>query len=102
VRILFDECVPWPLHRLLIGTPAKVRSNAVGVDGDLLRKAETTFDLFITCDQNIGYQQHLAGRRIAILELSTNDIDRLRAAVDQIQATVANLQSGAFRSSEVP
>ncbi len=38
------------------------------------------FDLFITADQNIRYQQNLAGRRIAILELSTNDISRIQAA----------------------
>ena len=41
---------------------------------DLLQRAEDELDLFITSDQNIRYQQNLAGRRIAILELSTNDI----------------------------
>ena len=42
-------------------------------NGDLLRPAEGEFELFITSDQNIRYQQNLAGRQIAILELSTND-----------------------------
>jgi hypothetical protein len=41
-------------------------------NGDLLQRAEDEFDLFITSDQNIRYQQNLAVPRIAILELSTN------------------------------
>jgi len=49
-------------------------------NGDLLRLAEGKFDLFITSDQNIRYQQNLAGRSIAILELSTNKIRRIEAA----------------------
>ncbi|MFS8086595.1 MAG: hypothetical protein ACMG6H_13260 [Acidobacteriota bacterium] len=36
--------------------------------------------MFITSDQNIRYQQNFAARRIAILELSTNDLRRIKAA----------------------
>jgi len=35
-------------------------------NGELLRLAETDFDLFITSDQNIRYQQNLAARKIAV------------------------------------
>lgn len=41
-------------------------------NGELLQKAEAEFEVFITSDQNIRYQQHLSGRLIAIVELSTN------------------------------
>jgi len=54
-------------------------------NGDLLQRAETEFDLFITADQNIRYQQNLMGRHIAILELSTNDIGRIQAASTLIE-----------------
>jgi len=71
-------------------------------NGDLLQRAETEFDLFITSDQNIRYQQNLAGRRIAILELSTNDIGRIQAAASLIQTVVENIQLGEFKQLDIP
>ncbi len=47
-------------------------------NGDLLRLAEGAYDLFVTSDQNLRYQQNLADRKIAILELSTNDWATIR------------------------
>ncbi len=71
-------------------TPAS-RPRSVGgggeKNGNLIRLAEAEFDLFITADQNSRYQQNLSGRRIAIMELSTNDLRRiLTAAADINQA----------------
>ncbi len=40
-------------------------------NGALLKAAETDFDLLVTTDQNLHYQQNLDGRRIAILVLPT-------------------------------
>ena len=54
-------------------------------NSELLERAEAEFDLFITSDQNIRYQQNLAGRHIAILELSTNDLRRILAASELIE-----------------
>jgi hypothetical protein len=71
-------------------------------NGELLRLAEGEFDLFITSDQNIRYQQSLAGGRIPILELSTNDLRRIRAAAAQIQAAVAAVKPGELRRVEIP
>jgi hypothetical protein len=64
MKILMDECVPWPMHKLLLGhecTTAQKRGWAAVKNGDLLRLAEGQFDLFITSDQNLRYQQNLAG-----------------------------------------
>jgi hypothetical protein len=58
--------------------------------------AESQFDLFITADQNIQYQQRLTGRSIAILQLSTNKLREIVAASALIQSTVAAIQPGAF------
>ncbi|MGA2260765.1 MAG: hypothetical protein ABSH28_04940 [Acidobacteriota bacterium] len=71
-------------------------------NGDLLQAAESEFDLFITSDQNIRYQQNLAGRRIAILELSSNSIRRISAAASQIQSTIANVKPGEFLHLDIP
>jgi hypothetical protein len=100
MKILLDECVPWPMHKLLMGHACEtVQQRGWGgtKNGDLIRRAENEFDPFITSDQNIRYQQDLAGRKIAILELSTNDLRRIQAAADLIQTTVAAIQPGEFR-----
>jgi hypothetical protein len=105
MRILLDECVPWPMHKLLAGhdcTTAQKRGWGGVKNGDLLRLAEGEFDLFITGDQNICYQQNLAGRRIPILELSTNDLRHIQAAAGQIQAAVASIRPGEFKKLEIP
>jgi len=71
-------------------------------NGDLRRQAEDEFDLFITSDQNIRYQQNLAGRRIPILGLSGNSIRRIRAAESLIQSAIAAIKPGEFRRLEIP
>ena len=94
-----------PLHRLLPGhecTTAQRRGWGGLKNGDLLQRVEGEFDLFVTSDQNIRYQQNLAGRRMAILELSTNDIGRRRAAAATVQSAVAAMQPGEFRPLEIP
>ncbi|MCX6905212.1 MAG: hypothetical protein NTW03_17385 [Verrucomicrobia bacterium] len=105
MRILLDECVPWPMRRLLAGhecMTAQQRGWGDIKNGDLLRLAEGEFDLFITTDQNIRYQQNLAGRRIPILELSTNKLRLIQAAVSLLQSAVASIQPGEFRRLEIP
>ena len=57
---------------------------------------------FITSDQNIRYQQNLAGRCIAILELSTNDIGRIQAASSLIQDAIDRIQSNDFKQLIIP
>jgi len=105
VRILFDECVPWPLHKLLSGHECRT-AQQMGwksvKNGELLALAETGFDLFLTSDQNLAYQQNLAGRRIAILELSSNKLRRLLAADALIRTTLADLPPGEFHKLAIP
>lgn len=105
MRILLDECVPWPMHTLLTGhecTTAQKCGWGGIKNGELLRRAEGQFELFITADQNIRYQQNLAGFRIAILELSTNDLRRIQAAAALIRSTINALQPGQLRLLEIP
>ena len=105
MRILLDECVPWPMRRLLSNhscASVQARGWAGIKNGELLRLAETDFDLFITSDQNIRYQQNLAGRKIAVLELSTNDIERIEAAASLIQDAVEKIEPEQFQQLEIP
>ncbi len=105
MKILLDECVPWPLHQWLTGHECQsvARRGWGGVkNGDLLRKAEGEFDLFITSDQNLSYQQNLANRKIAIIELSTNNIRHIEQAIEEIRAALVAVQSGDYRHVEIP
>jgi hypothetical protein len=60
------------------------------------------FDVFITSDQSIRYQQNLGGLPIAILELSTNDFRRIRASADMVQSEIATIQAGEYRKVAIP
>ena len=105
MNILLDECVPWPMRKLFIDhscTTAQKRGWDAITNGELIALADDEFDLFITCDQNIRYQQNLANRRIAILELTCNDLRRILAAGDAIIQTVASIKPGDYIPLEVP
>ena len=99
MKVLLDECVPWPLGRLLTGhvcaNPQKQGWGGIK-NGQLLALAEGEFDLFVTSDQNLRYQQNLSSSKIAILELSSNDWRRIRAVSDRILAAVNGIQPGDF------
>jgi hypothetical protein len=105
MKILLDECVPWPMHKLLVShecTTAQ-RCGWGGIkNGELLRLAEGKFEVFITSDQNIRYQQNLAGFQIAILELSTNDLRRIEAAAALVRSAVDAAQPGQVQHVKVP
>jgi predicted nuclease of predicted toxin-antitoxin system len=105
MRILLDECVPWPMHQLLTGhecTTAQKCGWGGVKNGELPQSAERQFGVFITADQNLRYQQNLAGSSIAILELSTNDLRRIQAAAVLICSTIDALQPGQFQRLDVP
>ncbi len=93
------------MHKLLTGhesTTAQQRGWSGVENGELLRLAESEFDLFITSDQNVRDQQNLSNHRIAILELSTNDLHRINAAAAAIQGAVNAIQHGEFRNLPIP
>src|SRR5580700_10246806 len=82
MRILFDQATPVPIRPYLEGH--KVRTAAQhGWDrlrnGDLPTAAEDAgFDLFLTTDKNMRYQQNLAVRKIAIVVLGRQQWPQLR------------------------
>ncbi len=71
-------------------------------NGELLALAEGKFDLFITADQGLAYEQNLRGRRIAILELSTNKLRPIEAAAARLRDAVATMSGTEFRRLEIP
>jgi hypothetical protein len=97
VKILFDHGTPAPLRRALSGYSVST-ANEMGwseIDnGKLLSAAEIEFDVIITTDQSIRYQQNLAGRRLAILVLPTTSWKRIQIHQSQILAAIDRLHPG--------
>ena len=94
MKIFLDECVPLPLHKILDGHTCRT-AQQMGwkniQNGELLDLAEGEFDVFVTADQGVRYQQNLAGRKIAILELSTNKLRLIEAAASQINEALDSI-----------
>jgi len=99
VKVLFDECMPQPLRRYLgefeISTAQEMGWGRVK-NGELLKRAEGVFDVFLTADQRLKYQQNLAGRQLAILVLSTNRWPRVKAKTAEIIAAIQSLKPGDY------
>jgi len=105
VNILLDECVPRPLRKLLVNHTCRT-AQEMGwksvKNGELLTLAEAQFDLFITSDQGLAYQENLRGRRIAILQLSTNKLRLIEAAAAQLREAIETISSAELRRLEIP
>ena len=74
MRILLDECLPKKLKKDFINHEVKTVPEmgwAGKKNGELLPLAENHFDIFITVDQNLQYQQNLKGRFITIFVLKS-------------------------------
>ena len=98
MKILFDANTPAPLARFLRGHEV-VRADQLGwqglENGALLDAAEQAgFDLLLTCDQNVQYQQNFASRKLALLILSSNHWPTLRRIAARIATAVDFVQSG--------
>jgi hypothetical protein len=57
-------------------------------------RAESEFDLFLTADKNLRYQQNLKGRRLAILVLPSNRLKVLRSMIQDIEVAIAQVVPG--------
>ena len=98
MKILLDESVPRLLKLRLphmdISTVQELGWAGVR-SGELLRRAEEQFDIFVTADQNLRYQQNLSGRTIAILVLPSNQVPLVAQLVPAIEALLTTIQPGA-------
>ena len=98
MRILFDANTPAPLARSLRRHEV-TRADELGwqglENGALLDAAEQAgFDMLLTCDQNVRYQQNFTSRKLAIVILSTNHWPSLQLVAARIATTVDFIQRG--------
>ena len=73
------------------------------VNGKLLTAAEETgFDLLLTADKNMSYQQNLSGRTIAIRTLSQQRWPILSLHIDLVATALDSVTPGTFAEIEIP
>lgn len=99
MKVLLDECLPRPLKREidaeLVSTVPEA-GWASKKNGELLRLAESAFDVMLTNDQNLEHQQNLTNFDLAIIVLvaSTNDVNDLRPLMPQVNKALTTIKSG--------
>jgi hypothetical protein len=100
MKILFDQGTPVPLRVELAGHNVSTTYElgwASLSNGELLRAAEADLELLITTDQNLRYQQNLAGRNLSILVLPTTSWPGIQQHSSEVVAAVAAIRPGEFR-----
>ena len=105
MNILLDECTPHAVKKRLphlsILTVQEMGWSGVK-NGELLKLADQQFDVFITTDKNLRYQQNLARVKLAFLLLPTNSVPVVIALLPQIEAALKTIQSGDFVEISMP
>ena len=99
MRILLDECVDWRLSRDIVGHDVKTARQMGWVtikNGELLALAADQFDVFVTVDRNLSFQQNLAAFEIALIVLRarTTRLADLRPLVPELLAAIPVAKSG--------
>ena len=106
MRILFDQNIPAPMIPFLRGH-AVTKAKDVGwdrlEDGSLLAAADKAgFELLVTADRQIRWQQNLAYYDIALVVLGNHDWNIARRYVRRIAAAVDAATPGTYTEVEIP
>ena len=107
MRILFDKNVPVGVRRFLpkheVYTVLEMEWPDQLENGELLRLTEKSgFNVMVTSDQNIRYQQNLTGRKLALLVLGSNIWPVVRPHAETINANVDAATPGSYTFLEMP
>ena len=104
--IIFDQATPVPVRPYLQGhtvrTAAQQGWDKLG-NGDLPTAAEAAgFDMLLTTDKNMRYQQNLTGRKIAIVVLGQQQWPQLRAHIQRVIKAVNAATPGSYAEVQIP
>lgn len=101
MKILFDQGTPVPLRRALsdhVVDTAYEQGWSSLTNGELLNMAERNgYDVLITTDQNLRYQQNLDCRQIAVVVLLSTSWPRIQQHIDAIYDAIDNSFSGSYQ-----
>ena len=101
MRLLLDESVPAKLRRSLPGHAVRtvVELGWSGVkNGKLLALAATQFDVFVTVDKNLPFQQNLATLPVSVIVLDSlsNELHALLPLMPNLARALSALQACAY------
>jgi hypothetical protein len=106
MKILFDNGTPRPIARCLTGHEVayarRIGWHEMG-NGELLQAAEQAgYDVLLSTDKNIQYQQNLACRKIALVILGNSQWPAVRLHLDKIAAAVDAATPGSYAEVDIP
>ena len=106
MQVLFNQGTPVPLRQRLRGhavATAYERGWSTLKNGELLEAAEAAgFEVLVTTDTNLEYQQNLASRRVAIVVLGTTSRPRIRVAAERVFLAIGAADPGSCAEEAIP
>lgn len=106
MRVLFDQGTPVPLRHALLGHSVSTAYElgwATLKNGELLRSAEEKgFEVLVTTDTNLKYQQNLTARQIAVVVLTTTSWPRIRSVAESVSSAINSASIGSYVEVAVP
>jgi hypothetical protein len=104
MRVLFDQATPVPIRTFLIGHTVRTAAQEhwdTLQNGDLLAE-HAGFEVFLTTDKNMRYQQNMAGRTIAVVVIGLQQWPALQPHVALVVAAVNAATPGSFTEVDIP
>ena len=104
--ILFDNGTPRGLARVLVGhivEEARLHGWEELANGELIEAAELAgFEVLVTTDKNIRYQQNLTGRNISLVVLGNSQWPMVKLVVEDIVGAINSARPGSYIEIAVP
>ena len=105
MKVLLDECTPRVVKKRLpmhdISTVQEMGWAGIK-NGELLTLAEAQFEVIITTDKNLRYQQNLAGRALAVLVLPSNQVPVVERVLPAIESALQTIKAGDYIEIPLP
>jgi len=105
LKILLDECTPRVVKKrlphLAILTVQEMSWGGIK-NGKLLNMAETRFDVLISTDQNLPYQQNLSDKKLSVIILPSNQVPVVSQLIPAIERALKIIQPGVFVEIPLP
>ena len=107
MKVFLDECVDWRLARDIAGHEVKTARQMGWIaikNGDLLARVSEQFDVFVTVDRNLSFQQNLASLPIAviILHARTNRLTDLIPLIPRLLTAIEAAQRNRLQTVTHP
>lgn len=106
MRVLFDQGTPVPLREVLTQhevATAYERGWSKLKNGELLDAAEGDgFEVFVTTDTRLRYQQNLAARRIAVVCLLATSWPRINRNIDAVVSAIDSCAPASYTEVSIP